>query len=151
MIRLFFTEMSFRKSKIEDKIRDLQYTLNEHLIKIFMSKNPAKNEEYLHWKQEIANRLMEIVQMKLKNGKHLSSTRYFHLLFEEPFSPDYELNIGSWMRDILDANESMVYETTVEQVHHELKEFYADVCDKLEANSLHRKDIYSFIDWIVDL
>ncbi|MEE9327338.1 MAG: hypothetical protein V3U71_08565 [Cocleimonas sp.] len=81
-------EMALNKKKLEDKISNLEYQINQHLIKILAFDD--KPNEKKHFK-DISGWMNQINSYYLKPNKtKLSSNKYFELLFNDPFEDHIE-------------------------------------------------------------
>jgi len=87
-MRLFLTEFAFEKSKIEDKVRDVQFEIIFHLIKILLY---PKSSPYIHWKIELKAWLDKISFMKSKNGNYLKAKNYLSIMYDEPIGNDLDV------------------------------------------------------------
>ena len=140
MLFRFYTEMSFAKSKVEEKISNLQYSINYHLIRICVLGESLSDDK---WKKEIATWLMSINFMTIRGNKRLKPNRYFHLLFEEPFGDNDVIKLQ--IRDI-EKTYDMERNMSAENIRINLKLFYTIVSEKLSTGTLDRDEIYKLIE-----
>lgn len=88
-----FLEMAFPKKMIENRVSNLEYQINQYLLKIIGMK--ADNNLIQHWKTEVKTWYREIGNMVWKNtNKPLKAKIYFELLYDYPFGGVEERNIN---------------------------------------------------------
>ncbi len=80
-------EMAFQRKIIINRLRDLQFQINRHAIKIIVWPDAV---EVPHWKRELTAWGNNLMSMTLRSGKGLRLMGFdlpWRLLYQEPFEP----------------------------------------------------------------
>lgn len=125
-------EMAVERADAIKKIMNIEYRLNENLIKYLYFDDQAKN----HWITEIKGFILPIDDILLKpKNKRLSKEIYFKELFENSYGQGTQ-SIIKRIKSFLVKDYSKCGRTglSIEQVHWAMKQFYIWLCPLLEAD-----------------
>jgi len=148
-------EMSKPLKTLLKEIRDLEYELNSHILKILLF---PKSNSINHWKNEISTWLLKIGRLKSQHNKgYLDYSMYRKLLYDEPFENGYETYNNSTLKktcDIIltDDKYKNVFSEYKEKVipikewKYLLLQFYDSICGYLEKGILVRQIVIDLID-----
>lgn len=121
-------EMAFERKLVKLKIRELQLTLADHMLKIMAFDDQAKD----HWINEVYGYLKLIARLSVKPGnKKLSFEDYYNMLWDEPYG-----HPGA-VQDNLESMCNREYknykrsELSVEEIEQKLERLYGLICHEL--------------------
>jgi len=141
-----FSEMAFKREKIELEIQSSNRNRNKHLILCFIFKN-SKNIK--HWQNEICADIQDIANMKWKaNNGYLSKEEYFNNLWNMPFEnkDNYEYIDRLYNGFIISKYKNVPkLEFFKDDLIFALKDFYKSVSLELSKNNITNKLIYDLI------
>lgn len=123
-------EMAYRKSKAEDKIRELSHNVSIELLKILMYKD-SKNQE--HWRGKINGWLNDISDFSnIRKSKRLSKSIIFDLMFNEPLEEITQLQqkIKRVENEYYGQSRYIDY-NNIPQLHLDIKNIYGILTDKI--------------------
>ena len=135
-------EMAFKRKVAIDKIRSFQLQIAKHLIKHLYY--DVSEETKKHWEQEIDTWLNDIDETRLKKGKTLDGSVYYHHLFTEPLGErsDVTRKIKKINTDVdMKQKEGLI---DITKLHENLEKILHDVSYDLFNEKL--KNIREYID-----
>lgn len=126
-------EHAIKRKVAVEKIRDLQFPIALHLIKIAVYPH---HRAVNHWIYEVLNWLTQISLMQIKGQGLLKEKQYFELLYDEPLTPldVIKRGIKSVSKMYKDTKPCIknIDETAV-KIDNELKKFFKAVSKDLAS------------------
>lgn len=121
--RLF--EMAHRRSEVISRIKNFQYQIFRHLLKLLASSNAYRK----HWATEVNTFLFDLQDLKSKSSD-ISESEWLKYLWDEPAGHGPESIRTNWL-SILNKEELARNNLSDREVWTQMKSLYISVCHDL--------------------
>ena len=146
-----FSEMAFKREKIEAEILSSNRNRNKHLTLCYLFPD---SRNIKHWQNEIYADIFDIANMKWKsNNKYLNEKDYFNNLWIMPFEnkDDYQYIDNLYYNFIIDDYDVFKsFEIVKKFLVKALLEFYIEISKHLSKGTATKKIVYSLIEKFIN-